>query len=163
MIVTTLTQLKQQVRWPYERLCTFIALSYASFRRWQRRLDCGQPAFLKPGPRKVAPLRLEELRAAMYHLNHGHQCSLGVARLCRQDQDQISRRDLQVLTKTVRRELARQHQAELRHITWKSPGLVWSLDDAELARFTHHSLHLRQVQDLSVTKEPTNRGSLDEH
>jgi hypothetical protein len=42
----------------------------------------------------------------------------------RQYQDQISRRDLQALTETVRRELAQQRQAELRHITWQIPGLV---------------------------------------
>jgi transposase InsO family protein len=49
----------------------------------------------------------------------------------------------------MRRELSHQHQAELRHITWKIPGLVWSLDDAELARFAHRKLHLHQVQDLA--------------
>ncbi len=149
MIVTTLTQLKQQVHWPYERLCASIGLSYASFRRWKRRLDCGQPALFRPGPHKVAPLRLEELRAALCRLNHGYQRSCGVAKLCRQYQDQISRRDLQVLTRTMRRELSHQHRAELRRITWKIPGLVWSLDDAELARFACHKLHLHQVQDLA--------------
>ncbi len=49
----------------------------------------------------------------------------------------------------MREELAHQHQAELRHITWKVPGLVWSLDDAELARVAHHNWHLHQVQDLA--------------
>jgi transposase InsO family protein len=126
-----------------------MGLSYATFRRWKRRLDCGQPAFLKPGPHKVVPLRLEDLRAALYHLNHGHQRSRGIGRVCRQYRDQISRRDLQVLTRTMRRELSHQHQAELRHITWKIPGLVWSLDDAELARFARRKLHLHQVQDLA--------------
>jgi transposase InsO family protein len=149
MIITTLSQLKPQVHWPYERLCASIGLSYASFRRWKRRLDCGQPAFFKPGPHKVVPLRLEELHAALHHLNHGHQRSRGVGKLCRQYQDQISRRDLQVLTRTMRRELAHQHRAELRRITWKIPGLVWSLDDAELARFARHKLYLHQVQDLA--------------
>ena len=67
----------------------------------------------------------------------------------RQYQDQISRRDLRTLTRTVRREMAHQHQAELRHITWQVPGLVWSLDDAELVRFADHKLYLHQVQDLA--------------
>jgi hypothetical protein len=49
----------------------------------------------------------------------------------------------------MRREPAHQHRAELRHIIWKIPGLVWSLDDAELARFAHRKLHLHQVQDLA--------------
>jgi hypothetical protein len=126
MIVTTLTQLKRQVGWPHPRLCEVLELPYASFRRWQHRLERGQPALFKPGPRKVAPLNLEESCVALYHLKHGRQRSGGADRLYRQHQDQISRRDLQALTRTVRGELAHQQQAELRHITWKIPGLVWS-------------------------------------
>ena len=149
MIVTTLNRLKQQVRWPYQRLCAYLVLPYASFWRWKHRIDRGQPATFKPGPQKVAPLELEELRVHLCHLQHGRQRSRGVGRLYRQYQDQISRRDLQALTDTVRRELAHQHQAELCHITWQVPGLVWSLDDAELVRLADHKLYLHQVQDLA--------------
>ena len=149
MMVTTLSRLKRHVRWPYPRLCESLGLPYANFRRWKHRLEHGQPALFKPGPKKVAPLNLGELRVALSHLKHGRQRSRGVGRLYRQYQDQISRRDLQALTDAVRRELAQQRQAELRHITWQVPGLVWSLDDAELVRFTHHKLHLHQVQDLA--------------
>ncbi len=77
MIVTTLTRLKRQVRWPYRRLCEYLALPYASFRRWKRRLERGQPAIFKPGPQKVAPLKLEELRVHLCRLKHGHQRSRG--------------------------------------------------------------------------------------
>jgi transposase InsO family protein len=149
MIIATLSQLKQEVHWPYERLCASIGLSYATFRRWKRRLDCGQPAFFKPGPHKALPLRLEDLRTVLYHLKHGHQRSCGIGKVYKQYQDQISRRNLQMLTKTIRRELAHQYRADLRHITWKIPGLVWSLDNAELARFARGKLHLHQVQDLA--------------
>jgi len=148
MMVTILSRLKPKVHWPYSRLCASLGLSYATFRRWQHRLEHGQPAFCRPGPHKVAPLHQEELRVALCHLPQGRQRSRGVGRLYRQYQDQISRRELQALTKTVRQELAHQHQTELRHITWRVPGLVWSLDDAELARFAHHRLYLHQVQDL---------------
>jgi hypothetical protein len=126
MMVITLSELKREVGWAYSHLCESVGLSYASFRRWQHRLEHGQSAIFKPGPQKVAPLNLEELRVALYHLKHGRQRSRGVSGLYRQQQDQISRRDLQVLTRAVRWELAHQHQAELRHITWKIPGLVWS-------------------------------------
>lgn len=149
MVVTTLTRLKQQVRWPYRRLSKSVGVSYANFRRWKHRLACGQPAFSKPGPKKVAPLSLDELRGQVYCLGHGGQRSRGVGVLYRQYQSRISRRDLEVLTATVRRELLQQRQAELRHLTWHVPGLVWSLDDAELAKFADHKLHLHQVQDLA--------------
>jgi transposase InsO family protein len=149
MIVTTLAQLKHQVRWPYQRLCESVGLPYASFRRWKHRLACGRSALLQPGPKKVAPLNLAELRGHVCRLQHGRERSRGVGILYRQYQSQISRRDLEVLTETVRQELLQQHQTELRHLTWHVPGLVWSLDDAELARFADHKLHLHQVQDLA--------------
>lgn len=149
MIVTTLTRLKRQVPWPYQRLCQYLALPYSSFRRWKHRIEGGEPAIFKPGPKKVAPLKREELHIRLYRLKHGRQRSPGTGRLYRQYQGQISRRDLQALTETVRRELAQQRQAELRRITWHVPGLVWSLDDAELVRLASHQLHLHQVQDLA--------------
>ena len=149
MIVTTLDRLKQQVRWPYRYLCESIGLPYASFRRWKHHLAQGQPALCKPGPHKVGPLRLEELHVDLCCLRHGRQRTHGFGRLYRQYQDQISRRDLQELTRAVRRELAQQHQAELRHIRWQVPGLVWSFDDAELSRSAYPPLYLHQVQDLA--------------
>ena len=149
MMVTTLDRLKQQVRRPFRRLCESVGLPYASFRRWKHRLALGQSAIFKPGPHKVGTLRLEELHVDLCCLRHGRQRSPGFGRLYRQYQNQISRRDLQVLTKTVRRELAQQHQAELRHIRWQVPGLVWSFDDAELSRSAHPPLYLHQVQDLA--------------
>jgi len=149
MMVTTLDRVKQQVRWPYRHLCESVGLPYASLRRWKHRLAQGEPALFKPGPHKVGPLRLEELHMDLCCLKHGRQRSPGFGRLYRQYQDQISRRDLRALMRAVRRELDQQRQAELRHITWQVPGLVWSLDDAELARFAHHKLYLHQVQDLA--------------
>ena len=123
--------------------------SRANFRRWKHRLSCGQPTFSKPGPKKVAPLDLDELRGDVCRLDHGRQRSRGVGPLCRHYQSQISRRDLAVLAATMRRELLQQQQAELRHLTWHVPGSVWSLDDAELVRFDDHPLHRHQVQDMA--------------
>jgi hypothetical protein len=61
----------------------------------------------------------------------------------------LSHWEKQALTETVRREFTLQRQAELRRITWHVPGLVWSLDDAQLIRLASHQLHLHQVQDLA--------------
>jgi transposase len=52
MMVTTLAQLKSEVRWPYSRLCESVGLPYANFRRWKHRLVGGQPALLPPDPKK---------------------------------------------------------------------------------------------------------------
>jgi len=149
MMVTTLSRLKQQVHQPYRHLCASVALPYGSFGRWKRRLAQGQTAIFKPGPHKVGPLRFEDLQADLCCLRHGPQRSSGFGRLYRQYRDQISRRDLQELARQVRREQAQQHQAELRHIRWQVPGLVWSVDDAQLSKFAHPPLYLHQVQDLA--------------
>jgi transposase InsO family protein len=119
------------------------------FRRWKRRLACGQPVLLKPGSKKVAAFDRDELRGQLCRLKHGRERSRGVGELSHRYQDQISRHDLQALLEAVRREQAERRQAELRHLSWHVPGLVWSLDDAELARFAGHKLHLHQVQDLA--------------
>ncbi len=97
----------------------------------------------------MAPLDLDELRGDVRRLDHGWHRSRGFGPLCRQYQSQISRRDLEVLTATVRRELLQHHQAELGRLTRHVPGAVWSWDGAELARFDDPPLHLHQVQDLA--------------
>ncbi len=149
MVVTILPQLKRQVRWSYPRLCRAVGVPYGSFRRWTARVAEGQPARCRPGPKKVVPLQLEELRGAVDRLEHGSQRSRGTGALCRQYQAQLSRRDLGALVTTARRAIAAQRQAALCHITWHAPGVIWSLDDAELARVNGHCLHLHQVQDLA--------------
>ena len=149
MLIPTLTQLKREVHWPYRRLCRFLGVPDGSFRRWKRRLEHGEPVRFPPGPKKVAPLTLEELRGEVARLHHGQQRSRGVGALYRQYHAQVSRRDLEALTEAGRRALAQQRQADLCHITWHVPGFVWSLDDAELARVDSHLLRLHQVQDLA--------------
>jgi transposase InsO family protein len=149
MLIPTLTQLKREVRWPYQHLCRFLEVPYGSFRRWKQRLAQGEPVRFPPGPKKLAPLSLEELRGEVARLHHGHERSRGVGALYRRYHTQISRRDLDTLTAMVRQALSQQRQANRCHITWQVPGLVWALDDAALARVSSHLLRLHQVQDLA--------------
>jgi hypothetical protein len=149
MVVTTLTQLKRQVRWPYQHLCRFLGVPYGTFRRWKARLAHGEPARFQPGPKKVAPLSREELRGEVQHLHHGQERSRGTGALYRRHHTQVSRRELAALIEAVRREVAEQRRAALRHVTWHVPGAVWSLDDAELVRGDSPLLRLHQVQDLA--------------
>jgi hypothetical protein len=149
MVVTTLTQLERQVRWPYQHLCRFLGVPYGTFRRWKARLAHGEPARFQPGPKKVAPLSREELRGEVQHLHHGQERSRGTGALYRRHHTQVSRRELAALIEAVRREVAEQRRAALRHVTWHVPGAVWSLDDAELVRGDSPLLRLHQVQDLA--------------
>jgi hypothetical protein len=149
MLIPTLTQLKRDVRWPYQHLCRFVGVPYGTFRRWRARLAQGAPARGRSGPKKVVPLSLEELRGAADSLDYGDQRSRGTGALYRHYQAQISRRALAALIVTARRARAQQHQAALCRITWQVPGLVWALDDTELARGNGQLLRLHQVQDLA--------------
>ena len=149
MIVRTLTTLTAQTHWPYLWLCQCAALPYSTVMRWKSRLAGGAPAIAKPGPKKIAPLPREQLQFQVRQLRHGRQRSRGVGALYRQYQGQISRRDLHVLVFGARREFHRQQEAQLRRVTWHVPGLVWSLDDAELLARADGRLHLHQVQDLA--------------
>ena len=149
MVVTTLTELRHQVPWSYPRLCRCVGVPYGSFRRWTARLSQQQPPRVRPGPKKVVPLQLDELRGAVDNLDHGDQRSRGTGALCRHYQAQISRRDLGGLIATARRALAAAREAARCHITWHVPGVVWALDDTQLARFPHQVLRLHQVQDLA--------------
>jgi len=149
MIVTSLTTLNEQVRWPYLRLCQFAALPYSTFMRWKDRLARGESAIATPGPKKVVPLERDHLQLQVRQLRHGRHRSQGVGALYRQYQGQISRRDLQAMVQAARREFFQQRDAQLRHVIWHVPGLVWSLDDAELIELANCLLYLHQVQDLA--------------
>ncbi|MGE5745657.1 MAG: hypothetical protein ACM33U_00165 [Solirubrobacterales bacterium] len=149
MVVTTITELKHRVRWSYPRLCRCVGVAYGSFRRWTARLAQQQPPRGRPGPKKVMPLQLDELRGAVDGLDHGNQRSRGTGALYRHYQAQLSRRELAALITTARRALAEAREAAQCHITWHVPGVVWSLDDTELARVNGHCLCLHQVQDLA--------------
>ena len=129
-------------------LCQVFIKQAVQRRRHEGRLTSGR-TLIRIGTRLQQELYTSGDRPSGPMLKHGRQRSRGVGRLYRQYQGQISRRDLQALTETVRREYAQQHQAELRRITWHVPGLVWSLDDTELVRLARHQLRLHQGQDLA--------------
>jgi transposase InsO family protein len=149
MVVTTLTDLKRQVRWSDAHLCQCLGVRYGSFRRWRQRLTEGQPVRFRPGPKKVVPLALAELRGDLARLHHGQARTQGADALYRRYAAQLSRRELAALITTVRRAMVEERQAARRHVTWHIPGLVWALDDTELARYPYQILRLHQVQDLA--------------
>ena len=150
MLIPTLTQLKRQVRWSDQRLCRVVGVPYGSFRRWKARLAQGAPARGRPGPKKVVPLSLEELRGAVDGLDHGGQRSRGAGAVYRQYQTQISRRELAALIATVRRALAQQRQAALLpHHVARCPAWSGHWMTRSWRATAHQILRLHQVQDLA--------------
>ena len=129
-------------------VCRELGVTYSSMRRWTRRQAAGEEIARKPGPGKVGPLDLDALTDDIRLLAHGRERTRGTGALYARHQEEISRRDLQALVAGVRDEIHREEQALARHIDWLKPGLVWSMDDAEVEACDGRRVHLHVVHDL---------------
>ena len=124
-------------------------LSYSTLMRWKRRLATGRPAVEKPGPKKVRPLNLGQLRQKIHDLDHGEKHSRGVGRLYGAFNGAISRRDLNRMISNARNENNRQRAARRYHITWLKPNLAWAMDDCQKAgAVVEGKLYLHNLSDL---------------
>ena len=106
-----------------------LGLGYTTLMRWKRRLSKGQPPVEKPGPKKVKPLDLGQLRQKIQDIEHGGKRSRGTARLHSVFKDAISRRELDQMIASLRNESNRQRSSQTCHITWMRPNLAWAMDD----------------------------------
>jgi len=148
MIIHMLDELHTRVGWPYRQLCRATGLSHTRLGRWRTRLRLDQPLWQTPGPKKATPLPLETARAAVAQLRHGRHRSHGMGALYQELGDQISRRQLQRLATEMRLMCQRQRAAAQCRILWLKPGLVWSMDGADLFRCGHARLRLHNIHDL---------------
>ena len=124
-------------------------MSYSTLMRWKRRLAMGQPAIEKPGPKKVKPLNLGQLRQKIRGLDHGSKRSCGTGRLHAAYNQAISRRELNRTILSVRNETNRQRAAHRYHITWLKPNLAWAMDDCQRSPVVgSDTLHLHNLSDL---------------
>ena len=124
-------------------------ISYTTLMRWKRRLSTGQPAVKKPGPKKVGPLRLDQLEQKIQNLDHGKKRSHGSGRLHDAYRGSISRRDLNRMIRDVRNETNRQRAAQRHHVTWLQPNLAWAMDDCQKKNVAAGGkLHLHNLSDL---------------
>ena len=55
-----------------------LGISYATLMRWKRRLARGQAPVEKPGPKKVGPLDLGELKAQIRDIEHDTGAAVGL-------------------------------------------------------------------------------------
>lgn len=148
-MVEIVESVKQTLREPYEAVCRELDLPYSSLMRWKSRRQAGEALVQKPGPAKVEPLNVGELRRDILRLRHGDRRTQGTTSLYEQYRHQISRRDLQGLVEAARRELRREEAALERRIEWQVPGLVWSMDDTEMKVLSTGTGHIHLVRDLS--------------
>ncbi len=138
--------MQKKVKWPCRRVCDELGLSYSTFMRWKERHDSGKEILEKPGPGKVEPLDIKGLYQEILDLSHGKKRSGGTGALYEKYRSGISRRELLVLVKATRREIWREKEMTMRRIEWKTPGLVWSMDDTTCIRGARKEIHV--VSDL---------------
>ena len=129
-----------QERIPYTLVSREFHLGYSTVMRWKRRRHNHEVIIGMPGPKKTEPIDLQALATQVKQLDHGIKKTMGTATLYHSHQDQISRRDLQLMVQSVRK-IANTPD---NHIEWVSPGVVWSIDDTQ-----YRNTKLQQVQDLS--------------
>lgn len=113
------------------RLCRRVGLSRATLCRWQRRQQRGQPLLRSPGPAKIAPLPLAEVRQRLEQLRHGRKRTGGTGELYRHYQESLSRRQLGAWVQEARQQQRAQQRAQLQQVSWFHAQTTWALDATE--------------------------------
>jgi len=98
-----------------------------------------------PGPEAMSCEREGELRARLAGLEHGRRRTAGTGAVYAQWRGQVSRRQFRRLVEEAREEDRRQEERRRVWVEWRSPGLVWAMDDLAL---TGAGVMWHQVQDL---------------
>ncbi len=133
----------------YIRAVQLAGLTYSSFMRWKRRIAAGDPPLRTPGPKKVEPLDLAELTGKIEKLAHGRKRSRDTSCLHESYKDVISRRELNAMIISVRRDHNRNLAATLSRVIWRRPDVCWALDGTEYnAGFAPDNQHVQTLQDL---------------
>jgi len=134
---------------PIRTLATEMGLGVATLRRWRRRLNRGQAAIGRCGPRKVKPLNIGELKERIAGLGHGQKRSRGSGAVHRAYAGVISRRELDAMVRAVRQETSRSRVVNTYHVSWLRANLAWAMDDCEKnERAVDGTLHLHNLTDL---------------
>lgn len=124
-------------------LATVASISASSFKRYKRRIRCGDEPVKKSGVKKVAPIDLEKLKQQIQGLKHGKHRTSGTGRLYLLNRHGISRRDFNDMVRQVRMAVNRSTAATLCKVRWLHPDLAWALDGMQYIDF-----HVQNLQDL---------------
>jgi hypothetical protein len=132
------------------KLCRSLALPRSTYRRWHGRSCQGQQIIALPGPKKLQPLPLEELKSQIDALEHGAKRTSGSSALYAQYSEAISRREFNTLIEQSRQEHCQAQRQKLQHLQWHSPNVAWAIDGAEYTADGQGQLLLFiAVQDLA--------------
>jgi hypothetical protein len=128
-LVQDIERLKKRVGWPYRRVCSTLGVKYSSYMRWKDRQESGESILEKPGPDTIEPLNISSLYHDILGLSHGEKRTHDTGALYEKYRAGISRRELRAFVKAIRREIRREEAMMMRRIDWKTPGIIWSVDD----------------------------------
>ena len=143
-----LEQVKQATHDSCRGLCLQQGLPYSSLMRWRGRRRRGLPLVSPRGPVRL-PLNAAGLWDRVRSLQHGRHRTFGAPSVYPAFRDQLARRYVRALVRSVRQEVNRAATAAQRRIEWLAPGLVWSMDDLERRDLGQDPVFWHQVQDLA--------------
>ena len=142
-IMGTIETLKSQYSVDQASLATAAGISVSSYKRYKRRIRCGDLPVNKPGVKKVVPIDLEALKQQIQGLNHGKHRTSGTGMLFLVNRHGISRTDFNEMVRQVRTATNRSSAAALCHVRWLHPDLAGALDGMQ-----YISYHIQNLQDL---------------
>ena len=151
MIVEKTEQIKEIFQVSYELLFQMIGICSATYRRWKSRITNTLEPVRQSGPKPVKPLDLQKVHVEMKKLEHKAKRSHGVGKLHKNLQGSISRRELDLLIATARREALARRKAAQCELEWLEPGTVWAMDVFEMRLpYTPRKSYVLTVQDLAT-------------
>lgn len=128
---------------PLRLISREFGVPYSDLMRWRRRWRGREPMRRQPGPAKVETLEIGELIDDILGLAFGQKRTSGTGALLERYAAQMSRRELQEIVDTIRRDRNRLARVRKDRVEWLAPGLVWAMDDMEICGRSVH--HLRDV------------------
>jgi len=131
-------------------ICGGLALPYRSLLRWRSRRQHGVPVVLRPGPKKIHPLPLDQLEGRVAQLTHRDRRTFGAPALARQLRERASTRQVSACVAAHRQHRRRVQRESYERIEWTTPNVAWSLDGSETLADEHHvKLRFVAFQDLA--------------
>ena len=138
---------KEETGVVYKSQCQGTGVAYPSFKRWNVRLEHGEPILSPPGPKKIGLMDLAALDAEIDGLGHGRRRTRGTCALYERHRTEISRRHLHARVVCARRQRNRERKEALTQVLWLKPGLVWAMDAVEYA--STPTVYLEMFQDVA--------------
>ena len=101
---------KEETGVVYKSQCQGTGVAYPSFKRWNVRLEHGEPILSPPGPKKIGLMDLAALDAEIDGLGHGRRRTRGTCALYERHRTEISRRHLHARVVCARRQRNRERK-----------------------------------------------------